>query len=228
MAHRTLVALYDHLSEARSAVTDLVAAGISRDQINLVASDSTREYEGELALDRNAPRHESTDMAGSGAVLGGVLGGLTGLLVGLGAFAIPGVGPIIAAGPIVAALTGAGAGAATLGILGSLGDLGVSEKDSHSYAEGIRRGGTLVSVKLDEAEAVRVSEILEKYSPVDIEQRGAAWRESGWTGFDSSAKPYDASEIAAERQRYGVETPASMSADEDSLETSSFPRTSRM
>jgi hypothetical protein len=227
MAHRTLVALYDHLSDARSAVTDLVSAGVPRDQINLIASDSTREYEGELALDRNANRHES-DYAGSGAVLGGVLGGLTGLLVGLGAFAIPGVGPIIAAGPIVAALTGAGAGAATLGILGSLGDLGVSKEESHNYAEGVRRGGTLVSVKLEEAEAVRVSEILEKYNPVDVEQRGAAWRETGWTGFDSSAKPYDSSEIAAERERYGVEAPSSLSADEDSVETSSFPRTSRM
>jgi uncharacterized membrane protein len=228
MAHRTLVALYDHLSEARSAVSELVKSGVPRDQINLVASDSTREYEGELALDRNAARHESTDMAGSGAVLGSVLGGMTGLLVGLGAFAIPGVGPIIAAGPIVAALTGAGAGAATLGILGSLADLGISESEAHNYAEGVRRGGTLVSVKLEEVEATRVSTILEKYNPVDIEQRGAAWRESGWTGFDSSAKPYDATEIAAERERYGIEAPASMSADEDSLETSSFSRTSRM
>jgi hypothetical protein len=217
MAHRTLVALYDHLSDARGAVDDLVACGISREAINLIANDSTRTYEGELSRDRNNSRHDS-DNAATGATLGTIIGGLAGLLVGLGAFAIPGVGPIVAAGPIVATITGAGAGAATGGIIGGLTDLGISEDDAHTYAEGVRRGGTLVSVRLDNAEAVRASDILERHNPVDIETRGESWTESGWNRkFDSSAPAYQPGEIAAERQRYGVGGSPLFSADEDDM-----------
>ena len=216
MQTRTLVALYDHISDARGAVDDLVSAGIPRDTINLIANDSTREYEGELSRDRNTARHEH-DGAGSGATLGTVLGGLTGLLVGLGAFAIPGVGPIVAAGPIIATLTGAGAGAAAGGLLGGLTDLGVSENDAHTYAEGVRRGGTLVSVRLDEVESIRVTDILERHNPVDVESRGATWRENGWNNrFDSGASPYQPHEIAAERQRYGTGS-SPLSSDEDDI-----------
>ena len=213
MQSKTLVALYDHLSDARAAVDDLVAAGISRDSINLVANDAAREYESELSRDRNNPRH---DAAGSGATIGTVLGGLAGLLVGLGAFAIPGVGPIVAAGPIIATLTGAGAGAATGGIVGALADLGVPEDDAHSYAEGVRRGGTLVSVKLSESEATRVSDILERHNPVDVESRGSTWQQSGWNQqFDPQATPYQPSEIAAERDRHGIRTPSLLDEEDD-------------
>jgi uncharacterized membrane protein len=215
MHTKTLVALYDHLSDARATVDDLVAGGVPRDTINLVANDATRAYEDELSRDRNTARHDiSTDNAGTGAALGTFLGGLTGLLVGLGAFAIPGVGPIVAAGPIVATLAGAGVGAATGGILGSLTDLGISESEAHTYAEGIRRGGTLVSVKLDEAEAVRVTDIMERHNPVDLETRGDVWAEAGWTRqFDTNAQPFQPAEIAAERERYTVDP--ILSADED-------------
>ena len=205
MQSKTLVALFDHLSDARSAVDDLVSAGVPRDSINLVANDASREYESELSRDRNNPRH---DGAGTGATIGTVLGGLAGLLVGIGAFAIPGVGPIVAAGPIIATLTGAGAGAATGGIVGSLADLGVPDSDAHTYAEGVRRGGTLVSVKLSEAEAARVSDLLERHNPIDVESRGSTWQQSGWNQqFDPSAAPYEAGDIAAERDRYGIRAP---------------------
>ena len=218
MQTKTLVALYDHLSDARATVDDLVAGGVPRDAINLLANDATRQYEDELSRDRNTARHDvSTDNAATGATLGTILGGLAGLLVGLGAFAIPGVGPIVAAGPIVALITGAGAGAATGGVLGGLTDLGISETEAHTYAEGVRRGGTLISVKLDEAEAVRVTGIMERHNPVDVETRGQSWAQSGWDNrFDSSAQPYQAHEIAAERERFGVNP--ILSADEnDSL-----------
>ena len=219
MQNRTLVALYDHLSDARGAVDDLVKAGITRDSINLVANDATRSYEGELSRPTNSGATEHTavtDNAGTGATLGTVFGGLAGLLVGLGAFAIPGLGPIVAAGPIVATITGAGAGAATGGILGGLTDLGVSETDAHTYAEGVRRGGTLVSVRLDDAQAPRISDILESHNPVDVESRGSSWAEAGWNReFNASAQPYGEAEIAAERERYGTANRPMLSADED-------------
>ncbi len=204
MATKTLVALYDRLSDAHEAVDDLVSAGIPRDTITLIANDATREYEGELTS-RSSSKTESTDAAGAGAAFGGVLGGLAGLLIGLGAFAIPGVGPIVAAGPLVAVLTGAAAGGATGGLIGGLTDLGVSESEAHSYAEGVRRGGTLVSIKLDSAQSSKVTDILEEHDPVDIETRSAQWRDTGWKKFDPSAKPYAVSEIAAERARYGYD-----------------------
>jgi uncharacterized membrane protein len=220
MTGKTLVALFDHLSDARSAVDALVSAGISRDSINLIANDSSRVYESELARDRNTARHDvPTEHSGavSGATIGTILGGLAGLLVGLGAFAIPGVGPIVAAGPIIATLTGAGAGAAAGGIVGSLADLGVPEDEAHVYAEGIRRGGCLVSVKTSEAQTTKVSDILEAYNPVDVESRATAWQESGWKNrFDANAPAYQPSEIAAERERYGLNA-SMISADEDDL-----------
>jgi hypothetical protein len=214
MATKTLVALYDRLSDAHEAVDDLVSAGIPRDSITLVANDATREYEGELTKSNGKTGH--SDAAGSGAAFGGVLGGLAGLLVGLGAFAIPGVGPIVAAGPLVAVLTGAAAGGATGGIIGGLTDLGVSETEAHNYAEGVRRGGTLVSIKLDSAQSSKVTDILEEHDPVDIETRSAQWRDTGWQKFDPSAKPYGASEIAAERARYGYDEDEE-DEDEDTL-----------
>ncbi len=216
MSDKTLVALYDHLSDARAAVDELVLQGVPRDSINLVANDASRQYEDELSRDRNNPRHEH-DGASTGAAVGTVLGGLAGLLVGLGAFAIPGVGPIVAAGPIIAILTGAGAGAATGGIVGALADLGVPEDDAHTYAEGIRRGGSLVSVRLGAAEAARVSDILESHNPVDVESRGSTWQEGGWsTRFDANMAAYQPSEIAAERERFGLGM-STLTADEDDL-----------
>jgi uncharacterized membrane protein len=223
MAGKTLVALFDHLSDARLAVDNLVAAGISRDSINLVANDSTRAYEGELAKQRNSPRHDH-DAAASGATVGTIIGGLAGLLVGLGAFAIPGVGPIVAAGPIVATITGAGAGAAAGGIVGALADLGVPEDEANVYAEGIRRGGCLVSVKTSDAQVAQVSEILESYNPVDVERRGSNWQENGWDNrFDPAAPAYELSEIAAERERYGLGS-STLTADEDDMPESSPTR----
>ena len=143
MQTKTLVALYDHLSDARATVDDLVAGGIPREAVNLVANDATRAYEGELSQAiaiRRVTMYRPT-MPEPAPRLARYWGAWRALLVGLGAFAIPGVGPIVAAGPIVATLTGAGVGAATGGILGGLTDLGVSENDAHTYAEGVRRGG---------------------------------------------------------------------------------------
>ena len=134
---------------------------------------------------------EAAEGAGAGATAGTILGGLTGLLVGLGALVIPGVGPVIAAGTIATALgsaaLGAGIGAASGGLLGALVGAGIPEEDANVYAEGIRRGGALLTVQADDANAERAADIMDQFGVVDIDQRGQDYRQGGWSRFDESA-----------------------------------------
>ncbi|WP_238296564.1 hypothetical protein, partial [Methylobacterium soli] len=118
--------------------------------------------------------------AGTGATVGTVAGGAIGLLTGLGLLAIPGVGPVVAAGWLVTTLTGAGIGAAAGGLIGGLTGAGVSEADAHTYSEGVRRGGTLVTVRTDEMRAVTAMNILEEHGSVDVNERAQTWRSEGW------------------------------------------------
>jgi len=123
-----------------------------------------------------------------------VVGGVLGLLVGIGALAIPGIGPVIAAGPLVAALgtaaAGAGIGAAAGGLLGALVGAGIPEEEAHLYAEGVRRGGSLVTVSTDESMASTAYSVLRRHNAVDVDERGQMYREQGWERFDPDAGPY--------------------------------------
>ena len=198
----TVVALYDDFASANAAVRDLVDHGFSRDDISLIASDQTGEYGRYLT---NAERRDDMGTSGAaegasvGAGVGAVIGGLGGLLVGLGALAIPGIGPVIAAGPLAAALSalaGAGAGAVaggvTGGLLGALTDLGIPKEPAEYYAEGVRRGGHLVTLTTTDDMTNRAVELLNHHNPVDVNERVEQWRHTGWTGFDPNAQPYHA------------------------------------
>jgi uncharacterized membrane protein len=101
--------------------------------------------------------------------------------LGLGALAVPGIGPIIAAGPLAATLAGATLGAATGGLIGAFTDLGISEEEAHVYVESVRRGGTVLTVKISDEMEDKVSEILRRHQAVDIKERVAQWRQDGWT-----------------------------------------------
>ena len=129
------------------------------------------------------------------------MGGTAGLPAGLGLLAIPGLGPVVAAGWLAATAVGAAAGAATGGIVGALTEAGVSEEEAHSYAEGVRRGGTLVSARVADSDRARLDGLLNE-SAVNLRDRSAAWQKSGWKTFDPSSKPYDAEEVRKERQLY--------------------------
>ncbi|MFC7540541.1 hypothetical protein ACFQU2_15130 [Siccirubricoccus deserti] len=118
-----------------------------------------------------------------------MVGGGAGLLAGIGALAIPGLGPIVAAGWLVAALTGAGVGAAAGGLLGALTEAGVGDEHAHVYAEGVRRGGNLVTLRTDDSRATEAEAILARHNAVDAEERGASYRSGGWTGYDEAATP---------------------------------------
>ncbi|MCR0984293.1 general stress protein [Roseomonas populi] len=187
MAMRTIARLYDTYADASSAVNALEAAGFSRDDISIVA----RNGEGAATTTTDATTttnavdtDDAATGAGTGATIGTVLGGGAGVLAGIGALAIPGIGPIVAAGWLVAALTGAGAGAAAGGLLGSLVGAGVEERDAHVYSEGLNRGGSLVTVRADDMRASEAEAILARYNPVDTATREADYRAGGWKGYD--------------------------------------------
>src|SRR5262249_37731260 len=155
---KTIVGMFDSLADAHSAVRELVDMGVPRDYISLVAGDTKGEY-----TTKTGNLSDEMSGAAAGAGTGAILGGLGGLLVGLGVLAIPGVGPLIAAGPIATTLLGASVGAAAGGLLGALVDVGVPEDEANYYAEGVRRGGVLVSVRTDDEMMVdRVVNILER------------------------------------------------------------------
>jgi hypothetical protein len=97
----------------------------------------------------------------------------------------------------------AAAGAATGGIVGALTQAGVSNDEAPLYAEGVRRGGTLVSARVPDADRSRLDAILNT-SAVNLRDRSAAWQKSGWTTFDPSAQPYGPEEVCKERQLYGA------------------------
>lgn len=126
--------------------------------------------------------------AGAGAGIGATVGGVAGLLAGLGLLAIPGIGPVVAAGWLAATAAGAAAGGATGGIIGALTQSGIGEDDAHVYAEGLRRGGTLVTARVPDGERKRVDAILDS-TAVNIRDRGAAYRKAGWNRFDPAASP---------------------------------------
>lgn len=185
---KTVVAMYDDLDSARDAIDELVGAGFDRDGISLVATDTDEVYAREL--DEYDEGEQAAEGAAVGAVAGGAIGGLWAALAGLGALAIPGIGPIIAAGPIVAGLSGAAIGAVAGGLIGALIGWGVPEAEAEYYAEGVRRGGTLVAVSTVDSRVDDATRILKDHDPVDLDRRARTWREMGWTGFDPNAQPY--------------------------------------
>jgi hypothetical protein len=174
---KTVIGLFDTASDAQSAQNELIAAGFPRDRISLVTSESNRELHGDAA---HSDKTEAAEGAGVGATAGALAGGAAGLLASLGLLAIPGIGGLLALGPIVATLTGAGIGAAAGGLIGGLVGMGIPEHEAEVYAEGVNRGGTLVSVDTQDDEADRVAAILSQHNAVDIDKRASEWERGGW------------------------------------------------
>lgn len=189
--------LYDNYQHASQAVADVEASGIPHSAISLIANNSDGRYSDSVAAPASpgpeaAPSDPAAEGAGTGATVGTVLGGAAGLLTGLGLLAIPGVGPVVAAGWLVATALGAGIGAASGGLVGSLVGAGMSEDDAHVHAECVRRGGTLVTVRAEENQAAMVEQSLAKHSTVDVSTRADEYRRGGWSRFDESAPAYTA------------------------------------
>lgn len=208
----TITRLYDTHTEAMDAVSALEAAGFGAADISVISNNADNWHEshrhhGRSPGDMNGDgESDVAEGAGKGAATGGALGVGAGVLAGLGMLAVPGLGPVVAAGWLasaaVAGAAGAAAGGAVGGILGALKEAGHDDDDAHVYAEGVRRGGTLVSVRVNETERARAQAILDESRGWDAAARGAAYRQTGWTRFDPAGAPYTTDEIAAERARY--------------------------
>ncbi len=190
MVTKVIIGLFDSYNDAERAVYELEAAGIPHQDINVIANNADNR--------RPVEAHKSSGAvtgAEAGAAFGAVGGGGAGLLAGLGMLTIPGIGPVVAAGWLIATVAGAVAGGtvggATGGIIGSLTEAGVSTDHAHVYAEGIRRGGTLVTVRVDNSRANEAPGILLDFNAVDPDIRGTAYREGGWKGFDENGPIYD-------------------------------------
>ena len=187
----TVTHLFDDYGRAQEAVRALEAAGFTSNEVSIA---SRVRDNGELVDDATG--------AATGASVGALAGAGTGLLTALGVLAIPGVGPLVAAGVLATTLAGAATGAAAGGLLGALTDYGVSEEDAHVYSEGVRRGGTLVSVRVPEERAQMATDIMNRFDPVDITARRQSYTEAGWTRYDPNAPGYTRDEVRAERDRY--------------------------
>jgi hypothetical protein len=203
----TITRLYNDYSSASRAVSDLEAAGVPAKDISLVASNADNWYS------KTSNPHADKTMtaahadhpapgAGTGAGVGTAVGGTVGLLAGLGLLAIPGVGPVVAAGWLVATAVGAVAGAATGGLIGGLTGAGVSEGDAHVYAEGVRRGGSLVTARVSDSDKLRFEAILDRHAAVNVRDRGQAYRAAGWKTFDEKALAYTPDQVKQERELY--------------------------
>ena len=156
---KTIVGLFDRLEDAEAAVRDLEAVGLGKQQISVIAQ---RDAAGE----------------GEGTATGAAIGAGLGLLAGLAAVTIPGIGIVAAVGPIIA---GGIIGAVAGGLVGSLVDMGVPADEAEYYTEGVRRGGTLLTVSTADSDAPRAIEIISRHNPVNMQERVAQWRQSGWT-----------------------------------------------
>jgi hypothetical protein len=201
----TILRLYDDYAIAARTFNDLERAGIPKSDISIVASNSEGWYEHGLEpgrIDRDGDgvddRREGAD---AGAAIGGTVGGIAGLLAGLGLMAIPGLGPVVAAGWLVSTAALGVIGGVTGGIIGALTQSGVDEDDAHAYAEGVRRGGTLITARVPEADRARVEAILDR-GAINIRERASMWEKNGWRRFDPNAPAYTADEIRRERETY--------------------------
>lgn len=179
---KTVVAIYDDITVARQIVEDLVHADFERSDISLITNDAQNQYS--HYLDEHYTPRDDAVTATEGAGFGAVVGALTGILVGLAALTIPGIGLAIVAGPIVAGITGMLTGAVTGGVVGALVKSGVPEDQAPYYAEGIRRGATLIS--LETADTLRAEDIMHRYGSIDIHERSSVWRQEGWKGFNAT------------------------------------------
>src|SRR5580765_5430278 len=157
--NKAVFGIYRSSMQAEDAVDRLVANGFASDDISVLLPDniSSRQF----AHEKNTKAPEGT---AAGATTGGVIGGTLGLLAGIGAIAIPGVGPFIAAGPIMGTLAGLGAGGAVGGVLGALTGLGLPEYEAKRYEGRVKNGGVLLSVHCDTSEQISRAKVVLKDS----------------------------------------------------------------
>src|SRR3954471_8462417 len=177
----TVVGLFHNQADAERAIQRLKEYGFSENQIGVALKDRKRQDE---LIEGTGT--QAAEGAAAGALGGGVLGGVIGLLAGVGALAIPGVGPIIAGGTLASTLAGAGIGAAAGGLIGALAGMGVPEEDARHFDQGFQAGGTLVTVDAG-SRAAEARECLYE-SGADLGSMGRGMSGSRATSADAAAR----------------------------------------
>jgi hypothetical protein len=204
---KTITRVYSDYAAAELAVRELKAAGLGDSHIGIVASNADGWHKpGGSNID---PKHDKdrdgkddrTEGAATGAGLGAIAGGAAGVAAGLGMIAIPGIGPVVAAGWLAALAAGAVGGGVAGGLIGALVESGVSKENAELYAEAVRRGGAIVTAKVPDDEQTKYAAIMDK-SAFDIAAREPAYRSSGWKGYDPSAPAFDSDQVRKERETY--------------------------
>lgn len=167
---KSVFGIYATRSQAELAVDRIAAAGFSHNDISVLLPDaqSSKDFAHEKAT-------KAPEGTAAGVATGGVVGGTLGLLAGIGMLAIPGVGPLIAAGPIMASLAGVGVGGAVGGLIGALVGMGIPEYEAKRYEGRVKDGGILLSVHCDTSEQVtRAQDLLKATGAEDISSAGEA------------------------------------------------------
>jgi hypothetical protein len=199
MAVKTVIGILENAEKARQAVDELLKSGFDRREVGVLSADFAREAEAALR----------------GGSTGTAIGALAGLLIGATALVIPGIGPVLAAGPALALIGSTTLGALAGGIVGALKAKGVPDDQANFYAEGVRRGGAIVTVlaRTDEL-AARAIAILQRYGAEKIDERILEWRGLGWRGIAGGARKAErpkqgkkASKKQPEAQREAPATP---------------------
>ncbi|KKM12313.1 membrane protein [Clostridiales bacterium PH28_bin88] len=165
MATRTVIGVFASERVAEEAVNDLRRAGFDKD-ISILAKDAGRDGERRNDIGGATMAAEGAGNLSTGVATGGTLGGLAGLAVGAGALVIPGLGPLVAAGPIAGLLSGA----ATGGVAGGLVDWGIPEAEGRRYEEDVKQGKILVSVRADEKKADEAEKILRNHGAENVKK----------------------------------------------------------
>lgn len=173
----TAVGVFKNADDARRAVRALREAGFAQDSISFVIRTDGPE---------NMPETVPASRVATDAEIGAAAGGIGGVLLGLASVAVPGVGAVVAMGPLLAALGGAGIGAVTGGMIGALTDVGLTKEEAHYYAEGVERGDAIVTVRAGDPDAAdRALRIMDANGAIDLDAKIAGWRERGWVGQES-------------------------------------------
>jgi len=188
----TLTKVYEDHGVARQVVAELETAGIPSSSISIVANKGV-----------NNQNDDEGSTAGGGAEAGLMIGGTAGgLLAGLGAMTIPGIGQVAAAGWLVTMALGAFAGGVTGGILGALIDANVPEEHAHVYSEALRRGASLVSVRVEDKDVELARAIMDRHTSIDPVRKREEYRKSGWKHFDPAvSSDYVPEGLEVERMR---------------------------
>src|SRR6185295_10807820 len=204
---KTITRVYEDYAMAEETVRELQGAGLGASHIGLVASNADGWHRpGASAVspihdkDRDG-KDDRAEGAATGGGLGAILGGAAGAAAGLGMIAIPGIGPVVAAGWLAALAAGAVGGGVAGGLIGALVESGTSKENAQLYAEAVRRGGAIVTAKVSNDDEKQFAAIMD-HRAYDVSDRATAWRDEGWTGYDPDAPVFTADEVRRERETY--------------------------